>query len=176
MDLTSYYEGARLLSISYCERKIEEFNSALFDSGYKGFSEDDERVKYPKQQISKYTNMLSKLRSYLGKLDADGLCNVIIEEVAKKSKKCGGSKLLVTFSYVDVCTMEILVGNIFSTEISSSKQLYEKSKLLNKFYEPTQCTSRVYLTQMGKDIIFKIERGLCKKLPNVHFEFRYLNS
>ncbi len=174
MDLTCYYEGARLLSIPYCERKIKELEDCLYDSGYKNFSEDDERVESIKENLARYRKSLKKLQTSLQKANCDKISKIIAEEIVKKLHSADITKVLVIFSLVDSYSIGVFVGNIFFTEIFTGKQLYERENLLKKQYEQSQY--RFHLTRDGKDIISRIEKYLNGKLPNVNFEFRQYND
>ena len=84
MDLTYYYEDSRLLSVQYCVRKIKELEEDLYNSGYEGFSPDDEEVNAINEKISFYKSMITRLRTSLGKLNYDKLSKIIAGEIAKK--------------------------------------------------------------------------------------------
>ena len=181
MNLAYFYEGARLLSIPYCEREIKKLEERLYEAGYNGVNSEDEEVKLINGKIFHYKNILRKMHTSLGKLNVYRFSKVITEEICKKLKDCSASKVLVIFSYVDAYTMEILVGNVFSTELFSRELLYDVKCSFGK-YSNDQClnigeyTSVLRLTHVGKSIVANIEKVLTRRFPDIDFEFRQSNG
>lgn len=176
MNLAHFYEGARLLSIPYCERELKKLEEKLYEAGYNGVNSEDEEVKLINGKIFHYKNILRSLRTSLGKLNLYNFSKVITEEICKSLKNCSSSKVLVLFSYVDAYTMEILVGNVFSTELFSRELLYDISFSFDNYLDTGKYTSALHLTKVGKNIVANIEKTLTKRFPNVDFEFRQHNG
>jgi len=131
------YEGTRLLSISYCNRKLNELvhQETLAHSCclHDGANSEIEELT---DKISNYSRIKGILMKNYSEVDEDALVQFITDEMVSKIKKSGYPNVTVWFKHVNKNTVEIIVSDdIFSTEITFSKKVYDESWEYNEEYD-----------------------------------------
>lgn len=168
-----------LPSITYYARKLNELESRvdlLRCRDFKKYS-DIEEINSLNEQISYYRNLMTDLQNSLKKLDVDELLNFIAGKMSIEIRKAHVNKIHILFSYVSDYAVEISVYNIFSTEISFSHKLYEKSWYPNKHYDAYHALcDEVYKakgTYFLGIILTKLEKILRNEFPEIEINSYY---
>ena len=105
--------------------------------------ETDSGLKKLKDEISYYSQIRERLMKEHSKVTDDTFIRFITDEMTTKIKESANLNVTVWFSHVDQHTVEVRIKDeIFSTEITFSKKVYDESFEDNEEYDGYLDTAR----------------------------------
>lgn len=175
--ILTIYQGTRLLSVSYCNRKLEELEQKNTLSHIReydvtlGTLEKDEELKALAKSISYYRDIIERLKESFSNLTDEELINFVIEQMVSKIKESKLSKVSISFSHVSKYTIEIKINNVFTTELTFKNKVYKEISYPNEHYDGYNDTAEFIVstveTPFLKEVISTINTSINEKLPGI---------
>jgi len=171
------YEGTTLLSISYCDRKLNKLREKETLESMRGYDvtigtlNRDKKLKELADSIEYYREVIEKLKKSIENVNDDEIIKFIIDQMIINIKKAERTKVSISFSYVSKYTVEVRVDNIFSTEVTFKRKAYEKHYYPNENYDGYNDTAEFVFdtteTSFLKEIISTVRKEINDKLPGI---------
>ena len=167
------YNGTTLLSISYCNRKLVDLEKQYNSTSIRGHdvSPEDPELKKLSESILYYSDIIAELKNNFASMEDDELINFVIDQIVLKIKESKLTKASISFSCVSEYTVEITITNVFSTELTFKKKVYEISSEPNDDYDgyldTAKCTSVSRKTSYLDEIIFTIKKSISNQIPKI---------
>ena len=175
--ILAIYKGTTLLSISYCNRKLKELNEKYTLEHIREYDitletlEKDEALNALTKSISYYNDIIERLENNFANIEDDDLIKFVIEQIIFKIKESKLNKVSLSFYYVSEYTVEIRIDNVFSTELTLKKKVYENSYELNEHYDGYNDTSKFVsiatATSFLKETISTVKKAITEELPEI---------
>ena len=167
------YNGTTLLSISYCNRKLVDLDKQynLASIREHDISPEDPELKKLNEGILYYKDIIAELKDNFASMEDDELINFVIDQIVFKIKESKLTKTSISFSCVSEYTVEITITNVFSTELTFKKKVYEISSEPNDDYDGYLDTAKFISvsrkTSYLDEIIFTIKKSISNQIPKI---------
>ena len=167
------YNGTTLLSISYCNRKLVDLEKQYNSTSIRGhdISPEDPELKKLSESILYYSDIIAELKNNFASMEDNELINFVIDQIVLKIKESKLTKASISFSCVSEYTVEITIANVFSTELTFKKKVYEISSEPNDDYDGYLDTAKSISvstkTSYLNEIISTIKKAINDKVPKI---------
>lgn len=180
MNFTTCYEGTNLLSISYCNRSLKMLDNKRSNLLYarSNCTSMQEVVKSREfatvdNKISSYKSIREKLENDFKKASEYELIDFVVDQMIHKVEESKATRISISFFPESEYTVKIEINNIFSTELTLRKKVFEILRYSNEGHidrmEENKVLSKFKSTAFLKEIEDIIGKTIRTKLPNVSF-------
>lgn len=180
MNFTTFYEGTNLLSISYCNRNLKMLDnkrSNLLYTRSNGASMQDvvksREFATVDNKISSYKTIREKLENDFKKASEYELIDFVVKQMINKIEESKATRISISFFPESEYTVKIEINNIFSTELTLRKKVFEILWYSNEehmeYIKTDDFLRKFKSTDFLREIENIINRAIRTKLPNVLF-------
>ena len=173
MKILTIYEGTTLLSISYCNRMLDELNKKNTLAHIREFdvTKEDPKIDSLRKKISHYGDIVEELKKNFANIEDNDLINFVVDQMILKIKESKLTKISISFCYINEYTVQITIDNIFSTELTFKSKVYEASSCPNEHYDgyndKNEYISTITQTSFFEEITSTIKKAINDELPKI---------